>query len=120
MATTDGKWAIVCGKCRERYTWTGPLSPTPPCPKCSAPKATATKSKQADQEDEEVENALAIAEEIEELAGQLPPEGEDFGESVAAKASDIADNIRRHGRVTDAQLSALENMLAGLNRWFSE
>jgi hypothetical protein len=40
--------------------------------------------------------------------------------SVSEKAADIARNIEAHNRVTDKQLDALENMLAGLQRWFHD
>lgn len=71
-----------------------------------------------DEPSPEVTEAIAIAEEIEELAAELPEEGEDFGVSVSEKAADIAANIEAHGRVTDRQLDALQNMLSGLERWF--
>lgn len=68
----------------------------------------------------DVVEALELAESIEELAGQLPEEGEEFGMSVTEKAEEIALNIDAYNRVTDAQLSALENMLDGLQRWFHD
>lgn len=68
----------------------------------------------------EVKEALSIAEEIESLAADLPEAGADFGISVTEKAADIAANIEKHNRVTDGQLAALENMLDGLQRWFSD
>lgn len=68
----------------------------------------------------DVVEALELAESIEELAGQLPEEGEEFGMSVTEKAAEIALNIDAYNRVTDAQLSALENMLDGLQRWFHD
>lgn len=70
--------------------------------------------------DHDVKEALALAEEIESLAGDLPEEGQDFGRSVTEKAADIAANIEAHNRVTDAQFSALQNMLDGLQRWFHD
>ena len=68
----------------------------------------------------DVKEALSLAEEIESLASELPEEGEDFGISVIEKAADIARNIEAHGRVTDNQFAALENMLDGLRRWFHD
>ena len=68
----------------------------------------------------DVREALDIVDEIETMAEQLPEEGEDFGMSVTEKAADIAANIETHNRVTDGQLSALQNMLDGLQRWFSD
>ena len=61
-----------------------------------------------------------MADEIELLAGDLPEDGEDFGMSVTEKTADIAANIETHNRVTDGQLTALENMLDGLQRWFHD
>jgi hypothetical protein len=68
----------------------------------------------------DVEDALALAEQIEDLANELPEEGWDFGESVVEKANYIARNIEAHNRVTDKQIGALENMLDGLKRWFHD
>lgn len=72
----------------------------------------------------EVRSALEIADEILELT-EDPPEsidedGEEFFVSVAAKASDIADTLRRTNRVSARQLLALENMLFGVKRWRRE
>ena len=68
----------------------------------------------------DVKEALSLADQIEDLAGEVSEEGEDFAISVAEKAADIAANIATHDRVTDAQFTALENMLDGLQRWFSD
>ena len=114
--TENNRWAITCPQCHHRYTWIGPLSPVPPCPKCT--KAGQDREKAA--LDASVKEALSIAEEIESMAADLPEEGEDFGESVAEKAADIAANIKSHNRVTDNQLNALENMRDGLSRWFPD
>lgn len=66
------------------------------------------------------DEALRIAEEIEDLAESpdLPSAGVDFAESVSEKAASIAETIEDTGEVTDAQWNALNNMLAGLRRWF--
>ena len=58
----------------------------------------------------EVQEALSLAEQIDELAGELPEEGEEFGLSVSEKAADIARNTEAHNRVTDKQMDALQNM----------
>jgi|SRR5208283_2918990 len=68
----------------------------------------------------DVAEALEMADEIENLASDLPAEGEDFGMSVLEKSGDIARNIAAHNRVTDAQREALSNMLDGLRRWFHD
>jgi hypothetical protein len=109
--STENQWAIVCPNCKKRYAWTGALSPIPPCPHCLKEKKDAKAG---------VDEALALAEEIENLAAEIPAEGEDFGLSVTEKAADIAKNIEKHGRVTDGQMTALENMLCGLQKWFHD
>lgn len=107
------------------------LEPWRPKPKTTPPPAKSKpKSKPAPttgfdlddvgDADENVKHALALAEEIEELAGEMPEEGEEFAASASEKAADIAANIEAHGRVTDAQFTALENMLDGLKRWFHD
>ena len=69
---------------------------------------------------EDIDGALAIAEEIQAMAEELPDEGYEFGESVSAKAADIAENIEEHNRVTPGQMEALENMQDGLSKWFHD
>lgn len=70
----------------------------------------------------DVRHALAVAEEIADLVDELPDciEAAEFGQSVAKKAAAIAANIERHGRVTDNQMVALENIRDGLERWFAD
>ena len=68
----------------------------------------------------DVKEALALVEEIESLVEELPDAGEEFGESVLEKASDIAATIEANDRVTDGQMTALENMLDGVQRWFHD
>lgn len=118
-------YCTTCPKCLQRYSWKSPAFPIPPCPQCNPAKkdrrdAQPAKPEQPQKADAMVEEALSMAEEIEDLAGQLPAEGEDFGMSVMEKASDIAKNIEAHGRVTDAQYNALSNMLSGLEKWFND
>jgi len=40
--------------------------------------------------------------------------------SVTETASDIAEYIEERGRVTKKQITALENMLDGLQRWMRD
>lgn len=67
--------------------------------------------------DERVGQARELIASIHALAEQLPPRGEDFGLSVCEKADDISASIDEAGSVTDGQITALENMLSGLERW---
>jgi len=68
----------------------------------------------------EVSEVLSAAEEIQELADDIPPGGEEFALSVSEKAADIVATIERTGYATAGQLEALENMLDGLQRWFHD
>jgi hypothetical protein len=63
--------------------------------------------------------ALRLVEDICDLAesGDIPTAGRDYAESVAERARSIGETIEERGRVTEAQVNALENMLSGLERW---
>lgn len=65
-----------------------------------------------------VERALEIAEEIQDLAEELPERAEEFAASITEQAGEIAADIEEHGRVTERQAGALQNMLDGVQRWF--
>ena len=65
----------------------------------------------------DVDKALAMVEEIQSLADDVPAEGEEFAVSVLEKVADIASTIEEHNRVTDRQMTVLENMRDGLQRW---
>ena len=114
MSTDHNKWAVTCPKCRNRYTWTGPLSPVPPCPHCAKEKATPI------DQDADVKEALAIIDEMEELAGEVPEAAEDFATNVLEKAQSIGRTIERSRSVTSNQLDALNNMRDGLTRWIRD
>jgi hypothetical protein len=68
-----------------------------------------------------IENPVARARQLIKLIdiaiGELPERGEDFGSSVGEKAESIEEWIDEKDAVTAKQLTALENMLAGLERW---
>lgn len=63
------------------------------------------------------EEALALCEEIRELLPDLPDAADDFATSIKEKIDSIAEWIADREHVTPAQLSALENMKAGCERW---
>lgn len=54
---------------------------------------------------------------IREKIPDLPERAESFGISVEEKAESIADWIEKNDRVTEKQLSALKNMVDGIDRW---
>jgi hypothetical protein len=70
--------------------------------------------------DSDEEDAIAIAEEIIELSEseELPERAIEFAESVAGRARDILATIEERGEATTNQLTALENMRTGLQKWF--
>lgn len=54
------------------------------------------------------------------LCDDMPDAGADFAESVRDKLESIAKWIDEHNTVTQAQARSVENMVAGLRRWFHE
>ena len=64
--------------------------------------------------------AFELIAEIGSFAEDMPERGEEFATSVLDKTRHIEANIERFGRVTDGQISALENMRDGLSRWFHD
>jgi len=87
------------------------MHPIPPCPFCEPRQQDDRTRRPRDVDtDSDVDHALAVVEEIQDLAEGLPDEGFGFGLSVTEKAADIAATIERHGRVSTGQLRALENL----------
>jgi methyl-accepting chemotaxis protein len=66
---------------------------------------------------QDVKDALDLCLTIQEMAEEVPERGQDFANSVSSKAADIASTIEERDCVTEAQMSALENMYSGLERW---
>lgn len=67
-----------------------------------------------------VEEALALCDEIEAMAGDVPEQGEEFAVSVSERAASIRETIEERCSVTDSQMAALVNMAAGLARWIRD
>jgi len=65
----------------------------------------------------EVAKALELADSILEKITDLPERAEEFGDSVESKVISISETIESRNHVTPAQMNALENMLAGVERW---
>ena len=70
----------------------------------------------------DVKEALKVAEWISRTIDDDIPERKklknpDYFESTEARAQAIADTIERTNRVTQAQRTALDNILAGLLKW---
>uniref|UniRef100_A0A6M3KWG7 Uncharacterized protein n=1 Tax=viral metagenome TaxID=1070528 RepID=A0A6M3KWG7_9ZZZZ len=70
--------------------------------------------------DDSVLEAMRIADEIEDLATDICSEGQGFADSVLEKAEAIAESVQTAGHATDNQITALGNMLKGLQRWFHD
>ena len=69
-------------------------------------------------DDIDLQEALEIAEEIQEMIVDLPYEAEEFGVSVAEQTEEIVADINEKQRVTGRQMNALCNMRDGVSRWF--
>lgn len=70
----------------------------------------------------DVDKALAIGEEICELAdnSDLPSKAVDYAESVSESARGVMATIEESGYASVKQVRALENWLAGLKNWFHD
>lgn len=51
------------------------------------------------------------------MEGSSSDEAMEFAKSVTSRAASISETIKRTGRATGRQISALENMLGGLEKW---
>lgn len=116
----SNSWAFTCKTCSHRYKWQGLSNPIPPCPKCvkataapPAPRRGISARLTTDAYDE----AMELIEAIGDAAGEVPERGESFAASVLETATDMRATIERMGDATEAQLTALRNMLSGLERW---
>lgn len=67
--------------------------------------------------DPDVDESLELIDEALETIDDLPSRAQEFGESVAEKLRSIAETIEQTGEVTDKQLTAIENMRAGVKKW---
>jgi len=66
------------------------------------------------------DEAMSLISEIEERADCICDAGRDFADSVWDKTESIMESVERSHSATDGQLTALENMLEGLQRWFHD
>lgn len=64
-----------------------------------------------------IEHAEAILKAIDELDADVLERGYKFFESVRSSVASVRDTIRRNGRVSDKQNSALDNWEAGVHKW---
>jgi hypothetical protein len=77
------------------------------------PNETQTPSRQ----DMDAEEAISLVDEIRETADYVCDEGREFADSVLEKSMAIGQSVERIGRATQGQITALENMLEGLQAW---
>lgn len=68
-------------------------------------------------EDPSCREAMLLIAQIEDAASQMPERAEDFTDSILEKASSIKQYVEKAKRASPAQISALENMLSGLEKW---
>jgi len=76
-------------------------------------KAEAGRSESTD----EAMDAIDAIEEALGWLGDLPDAADDFAVSVGDKLASIQDWIEKNDTVTDNQLSAIENMREGIQKW---
>ena len=98
--------------------WTN-ASPFPVPSAAPAAEKRAGRDKAKDERDSRVREALELVESIVGGCEDIPERGSDFAASVSEKAADIGRSIEEHGTVTSNQLAALENMMAGVERWIN-
>lgn len=63
------------------------------------------------------EAAIEQCDRIFDKCEEVPERGEDFAYSVMEKVESIRESIEKSERVTQGQLTALENMESGVDRW---
>lgn len=72
-------------------------------------------------EDPEVQEALDIVDQISTTIDDVNEDTRDknsgFFDDVEKKSADIGKTIETTGRVSEAQMTALENMLSGVQKW---
>lgn len=61
-----------------------------------------------------------IIDDIDSLDENVQAKAQDFFESVSKRAGEIAETIETQGRVSSAQVKAIDNMHSGVRRWFRE
>ena len=66
----------------------------------------------------DTEETIAWCESIIDLIDELPERAYEFAESVGEKVRSIMETIEESGRVTEGQITALENIESGVSRWF--
>ncbi len=71
---------------------------------------------------DEIERAMTLVRDIAEMIDNDVPDlkyakNTEYFENVTEKSKAIGETISRSQRVTDGQLTALENMLEGVRKW---
>lgn len=70
-----------------------------------------------DIKDDDAIKAVEQCDRILDACEDVPERGEDFASSVMEKVESIREVIVKHDRVTEGQLSALDNMETAVGRW---
>ena len=113
--STESWWRKPCPKCKQVIRWKGEMLKPPPCPRCNAKDAAAESMEAISQE---VATALDVCGTIFGLCEEMPSAGQDFADSVLERVRCIERTIVERSRVSNDQMVALENMKAGLEKWF--
>lgn len=119
------RWRVICPKCKQPIVWVGSISEQPPCQNCKRQQeqqqrqtARRTTITTPPEPTADADEAMELCDEILDLIDELPDRAQDFAESVGEKVRSIRETVEQRGMATDGQLTALENMKAGVERWF--
>ena len=101
-------WVVLGALCYDKAPPPPPESKAPAKPKPTKPQTP------------EVDDFLEQIDEVLERIDNMPDRAAEFGESVGATVRGIAETVEHTGVVTDAQARAVNNIAAGVGRWFKD
>lgn len=113
-------WRLMLESVRKNLPAEPSGTPTEPPEGSGTPEKQKQKKKPVLTTSTSYDDAMALIDEIEDLAGSICENGQDFASSVEEKATSIGESVERAGSATDGQLQALENMVEGLRAWFHD
>ena len=61
--------------------------------------------------------AIGLCDEIDNMITELPERAEEFGSSLTEKVASFRETIEKTKRASDKQITALENMRDGAEKW---
>jgi hypothetical protein len=119
LSSHEGAWAYTCPTCETRVRWQGAIADRPPCPKCSIAPQGKRNAETERELSESAARALQLCDDLESLIEDLPERAEDFAASLNEKMHSICQWVEANEHATESQITALENMIAGAERWLN-